>query len=129
MKIEHLAIWANDLEKMKSFYEQYFDAVATEKYTNKATGFTSYFLSFKAGTRLEIMNRADVHTAEKHYDAQHTGLVHFAFSMDSREAVDEMTERLRNDGYKIVGEPRVTGDGYYESVLLDPEKNIVELVA
>jgi lactoylglutathione lyase len=54
-------------------------------------------------------------------------LIHLAFSTGSKEKVDALTERLRNDGFEIIGAPRTTGDGYYESVILDPENNIIEI--
>lgn len=127
MKIEHIAFWVNDLEKIKSFYEKYFGAVSNEKYHNPRKGFQSYFLSFDNGCRLEIMNRPDIQEREGSYESQKLGIIHLAFSTGSREKVNELTEVLRKDGYKIVGEPRTTGDGYYESVILDPENNIIEI--
>lgn len=127
MKIEHLAIWVRDLEGMKDFYEQYFQARAGEKYHNPTKHFTSYFLSFSEGCRLEIMHKPDILPNRQDADRQSEGLVHFAMSVGSKEAVDQLTERLRQDGYVIHGEPRTTGDGYYESVVLDPEGNLVEV--
>lgn len=127
IRIEHLAIWVKDLEKMKAFYEQYFGAVAGEKYINPHKRFSSYFLQFGEGCRLELMHRPDIPSNRNDVDAQHTGLIHFAISVGSEEAVDRLTERLRKDGYAVVGEPRRTGDGYYESVVLDPESNRIEI--
>ncbi|KQM21750.1 VOC family protein [Chryseobacterium sp. Leaf201] len=127
MKIEHIAIWVKDLEKTRNFYERYFGAVSNEKYHNPAKHFESYFLSFDNGCRLEIMNRPDIGESNSSYDDQKSGIIHLAFSTGSKEKVDELTERLRKDGYRIAGEPRTTGDGYYESVILDPENNIIEI--
>lgn len=127
MKIEHIAIWVKDLEKTRNFYEQYFGAVSNEKYHNSAKHFESYFLSFDNGCRLEIMNRPDIGESNSSYDDQKSGIIHLAFSTGSKEKVDELTERLRKDGCRIAGEPRTTGDGYYESVILDPENNIIEI--
>ena len=124
MKIEHLALWVQDLEKMKNFYEKYFCARAGNLYHNTQKQFTSYFLSFSSGCRLELMHRPDI---KDEIAGVHLGIIHFAIATGSKEMVDQLTEKLRNDGYAIVGEPRTTGDGYYESVILDPEGNRVEV--
>ena len=126
MKIEHLAIWVNDLERMKVFYENYFGAITANKYHNPLKKFTSYFLSFDEGPRLELMHRPDI-TQKLNGLEEHIGIIHFAISVGSKEKVNELTEQLRETGIKIVGEPRTTGDGYYESVVLDPENNRVEI--
>lgn len=123
--IEHIAIWVEDLEKMKEFYCRYFEGVSNLKYENKAKGFESYFISFEDTTRIELMKRKDI---EDKIDREILGFAHLAFKMGSKEKVNELTEILRKDGYKIIGEPRTTGDGYYESVILDPEGNRIELV-
>ena len=129
MKIEHLAIWVDDLEKMRQFYLNYFDVRSGEKYTNIKKGFTAYFLMFGEGkTRLELMNRADI-TNEPDKRGFMKGIAHFAISVGGKEAVNNLTERLRADNYSIESEPRTTGDGYYESVVLDPEGNYVEISA
>lgn len=125
MRIEHLAIWVEDLEKMKDFYCKYFNGVSNNKYVNSKKGFESYFVSFENSTRIELMKRKDI---EEKNLKKVLGLAHLAFKMESKEKVDKLTEILRKDGYKVVGEPRTTGDGYYESVILDPEGNRIELV-
>ena len=127
IKIEHLAIWVRDLEGMKSFYENYFKASAGEKYHNPKKNFTSYFLSFEEGCRLELMHKPEIPGNKNDAIQQYEGLIHFAISLGSKEQVDYLTEKLRADGYQIVGEPRTTGDGYYESVVLDPENNRIEI--
>lgn len=127
MKIEHLAIWVQDLEKMKHFYTTYFSAQAGEKYHNPKKGFTSYFLSFAEGARLEIMHKEEIPKISEEAGFEHIGITHFAISTGSKETVDSLTEQLRKDGFKIVGETRWTGDGYYESVILDPEGNRIEI--
>lgn len=104
--------------------KKYFGAKANDKYHNPRTGFTSYFLSFDGSPRLEIMNRANIEPSQR--KAQ-MGYAHMAFSTGSRENVLALTERLRTDGFEIVGEPRTTGDGYFESVVRDPEGNLVEI--
>lgn len=129
MKIEHLALWVDDLETMREFYLQYFDLSSGKKYHNPKKNFTSYFLNFGEGkTRIELMHQPDIDTApgKRGY---FKGVAHFAVSVGSREAVNTLTERLRKDQYAIVGEPRVTGDGYYESVVLDPEGNYIEITS
>lgn len=127
MKIEHLAIWVRDLEKMKAFYEKYFQATSNEKYFNPKKNFNSYFLSFEGECRLEIMQMPNIPENKNDVYQQNMGFIHFAISVGSKEKVDTLTESLRTDGYEIVGEPRTTGDGYYESVILDPENNRIEI--
>jgi len=129
MKIDHLAIWTKDLEASKEFYVKYFGAKAGEKYHNKKKNFESYFLSFGEGARVEIMFRPDIEENGLDAGAERIGLTHFAISLGSESVVNELTEILRRDGFAIVGEPRRTGDGYYESVVLDPEGNRIEIVA
>lgn len=126
MKIDHLAIWTKDLEKTKEFYIRYFQAQAGDKYVNPVKKFESYFLSFHDGCRLELMKIAGIQE-HPNIEQQFTGLAHFSISIGSKQQVDAMTDRLRRDGYSIVGEPRTTGDGYYESVVLDPEGNRIEI--
>jgi lactoylglutathione lyase len=127
MKIEHIAIWVSDLERIKDFYEKYFNAKSNTLYHNKAKNFSSYFLSFEMGCKLELMHRPDINGHYKNCENQKLGLIHFAVAVGSKEKVDSLTNQLRSDGFKIVGEPRTTGDGYYESIVLDPENNIVEI--
>lgn len=124
LKIEHVAVWVHDLERMRHFYEVYFGANANDKYTNRHKQFTSYFLSFpKSSCRLELMCRSDIQG-----EAMPTlGWAHIAFALGSAQAVDELTARLQADGYELVDGPRLTGDGYYESVFFDPERNKIEL--
>jgi lactoylglutathione lyase len=128
MKIEHIAIWVKDLETMKNFYTQYFEMECNDKYVNSTKNFSSYYLSFgKNSTRIEIMHRPDI---AEHLGARGTmfGLTHFAISVGSKEQVILLTEKIKNDGYIIASPPRTTGDGYYESVVVDPEGNHVEIV-
>lgn len=128
IKIEHLAIWVNDLERMRTFYQQWFSATANAMYHNEKKQFRSYFISFGEGARLELMQRPDVEDRIAP-GAEFRGLTHFAVQLGSESAVDEMTERMRAAGLTVVGPPRRTGDGYYESVVLDPEGNRLELMA
>ena len=126
MKIEHIAIWAEDIELLRAFYVKYFNLDCGDKYVNPTKGFTSYFLSFGTDkTRIELMNVPNLKNAESRDKLK--GLAHFAISMGSKERVNELTEQLRADGYTILSEPRTTGDGYYESAIADPEGNCVEI--
>ncbi len=127
MKIEHIAIWTRNLEKLKSFYEVYLNAKAGEKYTNTKKQFESYFLSFEDGCRLELMQMYSVPDSLNDVHKQFTGFIHFAVSTGSKEQVDSLTHRLKGDGFEVLDGPRTTGDGYYESVVLDPDGNRVEI--
>ena len=126
MKIEHIAIWVHDLEKTKDFYTTYFQMSCGEKYLNEKKLFSSYFLSFDGGARIEIMHRPDI-SEQAAKAGTFFGLTHFAISVGSRERVDELTEIIREAGFEVTGEPRTTGDGYYESVISDPDGNLVEI--
>lgn len=125
MQIEHIAMYVNDLEKTRDFFIKYFNAKSNEGYHNKTTDFRSYFLSFDDGARLEIMNRPDMLDTEKTLAG--TGYIHLAFSLGSKEAVDELTVKLKEDGYEVVSGPRTTGDGYYESCVIGIEGNQIEI--
>lgn len=125
MKIEHIAIWTNQLEIMKDFYITYFNACANKKYLNTKKNFESYFITFDEGCRLELMQMPSVPTNLNH--EQYIGLIHFAISVGSKDNVITMTEKLRTEGYEVLSEPRTTGDGYYESVVADPDGNRIEI--
>ena len=125
MRIEHIAMYVNDLEKTKEFFVKYFNAISNEGYHNKTTDFRSYFLSFEDGARLEIMNKPQMMDDEK--GLNRTGFVHIAFSLGSKEAVDILTERMKSDGYNVISGPRTTGDGYYESCIIGIEGNQIEI--
>lgn len=125
MRMEHAAVYVKDLEKARAFFEKYLGAAAGEKYHNPKTGFSSYFLRFEGDCRLEIMSLPQLSDKEK--PAAGAGYAHVAFSLGSKAAVDALTARLAADGYAVVSGPRTTGDGYYESCVLDGEGNRVEL--
>ena len=127
MKISHIAIWTEDLERLKEFYLTYFNATAGNIYINSSKQFSSYFLHFEDDCNLEIMHKQGVKGDKESKDKPTAGYAHIAFSLGSNAKVDELTERLRENGYKIIGEPRVTGDGYYESVIADPDGNLIEI--
>ena len=125
MRIEHIAMYVIELEKAKDFFVKYLGASSNTGYHNKNTEFRSYFLSFDDGARLEIMNKPGMSDPEK--DRARTGYVHIAFSVGSKEKVDELTVQLKKDGYEVVSGPRTTGDGYYESCIVGIEGNQIEL--
>jgi lactoylglutathione lyase len=126
MQIEHLALWTRHLEDLLAFYATFFDAVPGPKYHNSNTDFESYFLTFAEGPRLELMQMPGIGPARPS-DPQTVGIAHFAVSVGSQSAVDDLTRALRDAGVPVVGEPRWTGDGYYESVVLDPDGNRIEI--
>lgn len=125
MHIEHIAMYVNNLEKAKDFFVKYFNATSNDGYHNKTTDFRSYFLEFDDGARLEIMNKPIMEDDKK--ALTRTGYIHIAFSLGSKEAVDELTERMKNDGYEVISGPRTTGDGYYESCIVGIEGNQIEI--
>ena len=129
MKIDHIAIWTYNLEGLKNFYVHYFDASSSEIYYNHSKEFRSYFLTFYGDCHLEIMEMPQIPKTKNDPLKQFTGLVHFAIHAGSRNEVESLTEKLRKDGFKVIGEPRVTGDGNYESIILDPDGNRVEIMA
>ncbi len=126
MHIEHFAIYTSDLERLVAFYSTYFGAVVGPKYTNPRRQFQSYFLSFASGARLEVMTLPEL-DAPQSSGYPLAGYTHLAMALGSEAAVDAMTARLRSDGYVVASGPRRTGDGYYESVVLDPDGNQIEL--
>lgn len=127
MHIEHIALWTNDIERCRRFYGLYFQADAGPFYSNPAKGFESCFLSFPDGARIEVMRTTSLAPVPFEPGAQRMGLTHFAISTGSEQLVDELTSRLKRDGYPVLDGPRRTGDGYYESVVLDPDGNRVEI--
>ena len=125
MRIEHVALYVEDLERARDFFIRYFDGISNEQYHNKKTGFRSYFISFEDGCRLEIMNRE--HLKECDNTEARKGFIHIAFSVGSKEKVDAMTENFIKDGFEVISGPRTTGDGYYESCIVDLEGNQIEI--
>ena len=125
MKIEHTALYVNDLENARNFFIKYFGAVSNDGYHNEKTDFRSYFLSFDDGARLEIMKKPQMTDGTK--ELSHTGYIHMAFSVGSMENVDKLTRLLKADGYEVLSGPRTTGDGYYESCIIGIEGNQIEI--
>lgn len=127
MRVEHVALWASDLERLKDFYVRAFAGRSGERYHNPRTGFYSYFLEFDEGARLELMQMPGLLPNANRVQQQALGFVHVALATGSAARVDELTEQLRCQGATVLAEPHLTGDGYYESVVLDPEGNRIEL--
>jgi lactoylglutathione lyase len=126
MHIEHVAIWVHDLERMRQFYVAMLGARAGEPYQNAETGFRSCFLSLGEGARVELMSRP---AGQNESGPGAFGYAHLALRLGTPAAVDETVARLAEAGVNVLGRARMTGDGYYEAVIADPEGNRIELVA
>ena len=125
MRIEHVAMYVNDLERARDFFVRFLCGNSNDGYRNENTGFSSYFISFESGARLEIMNKPSVSDDNK--GPERSGYSHIAFSVGSKEKVDEMTRMIVAAGYEVISGPRTTGDGYYESCIVAIEGNLIEL--
>ena len=126
LRIEHVALWVRDLEEMRAFYARRLGGRSGPRYHNAATGLTSYFIAFGEGARIELMHQSGVGLP---LEGTTAGYAHVALSLGGRPAVDAAVEALRLGGVTVASDPRVTGDGYYEAVILDPEGNRIELIA
>ncbi|MBP3413891.1 MAG: VOC family protein [Clostridia bacterium] len=127
MTISHFALYTNDLERIKNFYTRYFGGTAGVKYSNSRSGFSSYFIRFDDGISIEVMTRPSL--TGRHPSDEQCGWAHLAFKVENEDAVRALCEKLRREGVTIKSEPRTTGDGYYECVILDPDGNTVEITA
>lgn len=127
MKIDHIAIWTDNLERLRSFYVKYFNGIVGEKYVNTEKGFESYFLQFREGARLELMSKENIPNSKNDSIEQFTGIIHIAFSAGSKNAVQELAKQLETEGYEIVKQPRMTKDGYFQCIILDPDGNRIEI--
>ncbi len=125
MKLEHIAMYVNDLESARDFFVKYLGGISNDGYHNEETGFRSYFVSFDDGARLEIMNKPNIFEDDNRVSRM--GYAHIAFSVGSKEKVDELTKRITDDGFRLQSPPRVTGDGYYESCIIGFEGNLIEI--
>ncbi|HKR34041.1 MAG TPA: VOC family protein [Steroidobacteraceae bacterium] len=128
-RIEHIALWVDDLDTLSAFYARAFGAQVGTRYVNAAKGFESRFLTFESGARVELMKTTHLWPTRHAPGVERMGLTHLAISLGSEAAVNELTERLRSEGITVLDGPRRTGDGYYESVVLDPEGNRIEITA
>jgi lactoylglutathione lyase len=128
-RIDHVAFWVRDIDKVCAFYASYFGATVGSRYDNPAKGFVSRFLAFESGARIEVMTTTTLSPVELKGGVHRMGLTHLALAVQSESEVDRLTDRLRADGHAVLEGPRRTGDGYYESVVLDPEGNRIELTA
>lgn len=129
MKIDHIAVWTYHLEGLRNFYMHYFDASCSEIYYNHSKEFRSYFLRFDGDCSLEIMEMPNVPKSKNDPNKQYSGIIHFAIKVGSKPDVSRITDLLRREGFKVVSEPRTSGDGLFESVVLDPDGNRLEIVA
>jgi lactoylglutathione lyase len=130
MVLEHVAIWTDNLEKLKNYYSKYFGGIPNEKYTNEQKQFHSYFLTFKSGARLEIMSMPNIPAnTNDTIVSQHKGIIHLAFGVDTIKEVEDKAMELQADGFQILSRPRMTGDGYFEFETLDPDNNRLEVTA
>ena len=127
VRLDHVALWTDDIERLASYYGEYFGAKIGDRYVNASKGFESRFVTFEGGARLEIMRTTSMHPVSHAPGAERMGLTHVALSLGSEERVDQLTNRLRDAGYPVIDGPRRTGDGYYESVVLDPDGNRLEI--
>ncbi len=126
MRINHVALYCLDLEAMKEFFVRYFKGVPNEMYHNPKTGLRTYILSFEGSdVRLELMTRPEVNDAEE--DIFRQGFIHLSFSVGSEKLVNSLTKVMNEDGYQVLSGPRTTGDGYYESCIVGPEKVLIEI--
>ena len=126
-RIEHIALWTEDIERLARFYAHYFGASVGSTYANPSKGFESRFLTFADGARLELMTTSTLRPLKCEPGVHRMGLTHLALSLGSERRVEELTAVLRQAGVEVADGPRRTGDGYYESVILDPDGNRVEL--
>jgi lactoylglutathione lyase len=129
MRLEHVALWTPDIERARAFYTTWFGAIAGTRYENAGHGFVSYFLRFQGGSRLELMQMPGILPRTADGDAQREGLVHLAIDVGTPAEVDVLTTRMAAAGVPVLGWPRRTGDGYYESTVRDPDGNRLELAA
>src|SRR5690606_23551155 len=128
MTLEHVAIWTSNLEQLKNFYVTFFGRLPNEKYVTPHKQFSSYFIRFNSGARLELMSRPDIPAnANDSVEKQYLGIIHLAFGVDTMEEDDRKAEELRKAGLVILSGPRKTGDGYYEFETLDPDNNRIEV--
>jgi len=128
MILEHAAIWTDNLEVLKEFYVKYLDGKSNKKYINEKKQYESYFISFQSGARLELMTRPNLPDNQNDtISLQHKGIIHLAFETSTKKEVDEKARLFALNGFEILDGPRITGDGYYEFVTLDPDKNRIEI--
>lgn len=127
MKLGHVAMWTTQIEVLKSFYVTYFGATSGERYVNPRTNFSSYFLAFDGDAALELMQTSGIQIRAYNPEVKAVGLTHLAFTLNTKDEVDTLTQRLQQDRYALEKAPRMTGDGFYESAVFDPDGNIVEI--
>ncbi|TFE42248.1 glyoxalase/bleomycin resistance/extradiol dioxygenase family protein [Paraburkholderia dipogonis] len=125
MKITHVALWTNDLDRASDFYRDMFGAEIGETYKSERTqGFSSRFARLPEGPAIEIMHLPRL--APHSVDGPRAGWAHIAISLGTEDAVIALARRMESDGALVSG-PRWTGDGYFEAVVSDPDGNFVEV--
>lgn len=129
--LEHIALWTYRLEEQKAFYCSYFKGTAGQIYESESefhAQFASYFISFPAGSRLEIMQMPGIANSAYQPGGEAIGLTHLAFAVETKEEVDALVQRAYAENRTVLMEPHMTGDLYYEACILDPDGNRVEVV-
>jgi lactoylglutathione lyase len=126
VRVDHVALWVRDLETMRGFYVERLGGRSGALYHNARTGFRSCFIAFSDGPRIELMT--DSRGDRGHADGAF-GYAHIALSAGGRDQVDSIIRALEGSGVTVESRPRVTGDGYYEAVVRDPEGNRIEITA
>lgn len=125
MRISIVGMFVKDLEKAKDFFVSYFGAQVHAVYNEEQNGFYSYILKFDEGPKLELMTKPEIVDEKK--DPNRTGFVHICLKVDSRETLDEITERFKADGYQILYEPATVGGKETRAITF--EDNILEVSA
>ncbi len=124
MKMDHVAIVTGNAETMKEFYEMNFKTERTIRWTDGTV--LLYFIEFSNGVKLELEQRDNPVHVER--DVENTyGLAHLAIQVDTKEELEEITERMKKNGVPMRSGPTAYGEDFYESSFWDPDGNIVEI--
>ncbi len=126
MNIAHVALWTRNLDAQVHFWQTVFGGQRNERYLSKnRPGFESHFITLSDGPTIELMTVPDLPDRPSH--PEFVGWAHIALNVGSRADVDRMAEQARLSNM-LLSAPRMTGDGYYEAVIADPDGNRIELV-
>ena len=125
MRIAHTALWTHDLDAAASFWETYFGATVGEPYrSQRRPGFVSRFISLpESNAQIELMTGPWLPCDPQ---SERIGWDHIAISLGSKAAVDALAERCKADGL-LKSAPRMTGDGFYEAIIVMPEGTPIEI--
>ena len=126
MRIATISMNVTDLNKVKDFYAKYFGAKVDDKYENFRTGYTYCFLSFDNGARLLLVSGSNI--VDRKREDNVAGFSRISIAVDGADKVQELATQIARDGFQIVSGFRMNGYGEYESRVLDPEGNEVEIV-